>query len=545
MSTRPEPSASEAGKPAAPNESSPRRRRFELPDTFILIFLIVLAAAATTYFVPAGVFDTRVIEYNQGDQVKTRTVLAPESFRLAKDENGEPLHQTVALFVAGTGPDAVRMLPDDARSERGVLNYLFDGLTSGDRNGTAVGIVTFILIIGGSFGIILRTGAIEAGIRWILLRMTGAEVWCLPVLFILFSLGGAIFGMGAEAIALAMIVVPMVIRMGYDSITGVMITYGATQVGFATSWMNPFSVAVAQGMAGVPVLSGAGFRFGMWVFFNALAIGYVIWHARRVKACPERSPSFETDGWFRARAAEEDAVTPAAGAGARSNGGFGYGERVVVAVFVLGLAWVVWGVTFRGYYIGEIATQFFATGAACGVAAVIFRVRGMTLNSLADGFRDGASQLVGAALVVGMAKGIVLILGGDGPTEPGVLNTFLHNAGEAMSGLAAPVSAGAMYAFQSAFNFFVPSGSGQAALTMPIMAPLADLTGLSRQVAVLAFQLGDGLTNLLIPTSAALMGTLTVARIPWTTWIRFQWKLQAVFFIAGYSVLLLAIAIGF
>jgi uncharacterized ion transporter superfamily protein YfcC len=218
---------------------------------------------------------------------------------------------------------------------------------------------------------------------------------------------------------------------------------------------------------------------------------------------------------------------------------------VVVAIFVLGLAWVVWGVTLRGYYIGEIATQFFATGAACGVAAVLFRVRGLTLNSLADGFRDGASQLVGAALVVGMAKGIVLILGGDGPTEPGVLNTLLHNAGQAMSGLAAPASAGAMYAFQCAFNFFVPSGSGQAALTMPIMAPLADLTGLSRQVAVLAFQLGDGLTNLLIPTSAALMGTLAVARIPWTTWIRFQWKLQAVFLLAGYSFLLLAIMIGF
>lgn len=530
-----------ANPPSAPAPvlAAPPPRRFELPDTFILIFLVVLAAAVTTYFVPAGVYDTRPVEYRQGDQVKTRSALVPESFRLATDENGEPLHKTVALFVAGTGPEAVRVLPADARSERGVLNYLFDGLTSGDRNGTAVGIVMFILIIGGSFGIILRTGAIEAGIRWMLLRMAGAELWCLPVLFILFSLGGAIFGMGAEAIALAMIVVPMVIRMGYDSITGVMITYGATQVGFATSWMNPFSVAVAQGMAGVPVLSGAGFRLGMWAAFNALAIGFVFWHARRVKARPERSPSFETDAWFRERAAETPGET------AEANGGFGLGERVVVGVFVLGLAWVVWGVTLRGHYIGEIATQFFATGVACGVAAVLFRVRGLTLNSLADGFRDGASQLVGAALVVGMAKGIVLILGGDGPTEPGVLNTLLHNAGQAMSGLAAPVSAGAMYAFQSAFNFFVPSGSGQAALTMPIMAPLADLTGLSRQVAVLAFQLGDGLTNLMIPTSAALMGTLAVARIPWTTWIRFQWKLQALFFVAGYGCLLLAIAIGF
>ncbi len=529
------PSPSSSNAPQA--VSSVSRFRFEPPDTFVLIFFVVLLAALSTYLIPAGVFETRPLEYRVGEQVKTRAALVPESFKLAEDEDGQPLHQTVALFVAGSGSDAERVLPATARSEHGVLNYLFDGLTSGDRNGTAVGVVMFILIIGGSFGIILRTGAIEAGIRFVLTRVAGAEVWCLPVLFVLFSLGGAVFGMGEEAIAIAMIVVPMVIRMGYDSITGVMITYGATQVGFATSWMNPFNVAVAQSMAGLPVFSGAGYRFGVWGFFNLLAVAFVLWHARRVKARPELSPSYETDGWFRAQADQPEQAS--------AGDGFGAGERVVLGLFALGLTWVVWGVTARGYYIGEIATQFFATGVACGVVAVLFRVRGMRVNTIADSFRDGASQMVGAALVVGMAKGIVLILGGGGPTEPGVLNTLLHHAGEALRGLAAPVSAGAMYSFQSAFNFFVPSGSGQAALTMPIMAPLADLAGLSRQVAVLAFQLGDGLTNLLIPTSAALMGTLAVARLPWTTWLRFQWKLQVLFFAAGYGCLLLAIAIGY
>lgn len=516
-----------------------------MPDTFVLIFFVVLLAAVTTYLVPAGVFDTQKVEYRQGDVVKTREVLAPESYRVVLDKDGKPLHQTVALFVAGEGEDAQRMWPADAKSERGVLNYMFDGLTSGDRNGTAVGIVMFILIIGGAFGMIMRTGAIEAGIHWLLGRMAGAEVWCLPVLFVLFSLGGAIFGMGAEAIALAMIVVPTVIRMGYDSITGVMITYGATQVGFATSWMNPFSVAVAQGMAGVPVLSGAGFRFWTWVFFNVLAIAYLLTYARRVKARPESSLTYQSDGWFRERAALQDKADAEAGTRTGAQGaGFGWGERLVVAVFALGLGWVVWGVTARGHYIAEIATQFFTIGVVCGAVGVAFRLRGMTLNSMADGFREGASGLVGAALVVGMAKGIVLILGGEGPTEPGVLNTLLHEAGEAIKGLPTAVSAGAMYGFQSGFNFFVPSGSGQAALTMPIMAPLADLAGLSRQVAVLAFQFGDGFTNLLIPTSAALMGTLAVARIPWTTWIRFQWRLQVVLFLAGYGVLLVAIAVG-
>jgi uncharacterized ion transporter superfamily protein YfcC len=523
--------------PAAPAAGRGRTFRWEMPDTLVIIFLVTVLAAVSTYWIPVESFDTRRIEYTQGDTVRARQALIPESFKLDMAEDGSARRQTVSLFTAESGNGEVeRWLPSGAVSERGVLNSVFDGLTSGDRYGTAVGVVAFILIIGGAFGIVLRTGAVEAAILWLIHRLAGYKVLCLPVFCVLFSLGGAVFGMSAEAIVLAMVVVPMAVWMGYDSITGVMVTYGASQVGFATSWMNPFSVAVAQGMAEVPVLSGAGFRFGMWAFFTALCVGVVLWHARKVRRNPESSLTFKSDDWFR--------NLPGAREGLKTAPLFSWGDRVVVALFALGVVWIVWGVTARGYFIAEIATQFLAIGNACGLAAVLFRLRDMRLNSIADSFRDGASQLVEAALVVGMAKGIVLVLGGGNPTEPSVINTVLHGASLALRDLSAPVAAGAMYAFQCMFNFFVPSGSGQAALTMPIMGPLADLTGLSRQIAVLAFQLGDGLTNLVIPTSASLMGTLAVARIPWTTWIRFQWRIQLILFAAGFGFLCLGIAVG-
>ena len=520
------------------NEKESAPGRWEMPDTLIVIFLVTLLAAVSTYLIPAGRFDTRQVEYRHGDAVKTRQALIPESFRVEVGEDGEPVRRTVSLFTAETGSGEVeRWLPSGAASDRGVLNSVFDGMTSGDRYGSAVGVVAFILIIGGAFGIVLRTGSVEAAMLWLIHLMRGAKVLAIPILFVIFSLGGAVFGMSEEAIVMAMLVVPMMVWMGYDSLTGVMVTYGASQIGFATSWMNPFNVAIAQGMAGLPVLSGAGFRFGMWLFFTAIGTAFVLWHALRVRANPERSPTHRTDDYFRR--------LPGAASGRDAAPSFTVGDRVVVAVFLAGMAWVIWGVTARGYYIAEIATQFLAIGLACGLVGVAFGLRGMRLNAVAESFRDGAAQLVGAALVVGMAKGIVLVVGGGDPTQPSVINTVLQEVGGLLRDFPSAASAGAMYAFQSSFNFFVPSGSGQAALTMPIMAPLADLTGLSRQTAVVAFQLGDGLTNLIIPTSASLMGTLAVARVPWTTWFRFQWKLQLLFFALGFGWLCLALAIGY
>jgi uncharacterized ion transporter superfamily protein YfcC len=506
-----------AGTPPALSKS-----RFKAPDTFVIIFFVVVFAALLTYLVPVGQFETHQVTYtDQFENTRTREVLIPDSFELLRDSDGERVRRGVPLF---------------APSDRvGLLNYVFEGLASGDKFGAAVGVVMFILVIGGAFGIVLRTGAIEAGIIATIKKTSGAEFLIVPVMFVLFSLGGAVFGMGEEAIAFAMILVPLVIALGYDSITGVLITYAATQVGFATSWMNPFSVAIAQGIAGVPVLSGAPFRISMWIFFTLLGTAFAMVYAARVKKEPSRSPVYAPDDPFQHEFRDVAALDIR----------FSMGHRLVLLTLLLTIVWVVWGVVWHEYYIPEIATQFFIMGLVAGIIGVLFRLKDMTVRDIAVSFRSGARDLLEPALIVGMAKGIVLVLGGDDPTMPSVLNTILYGAGQMIGDLPATLAAWFMFVFQSVFNFFVVSGSGQAALTMPLMAPLADIAGITRQVAVLAFQLGDGFTNIIVPTSGALVGTLGVAHVDWARWARFILKFMLVLFVGGSLFVVAAVMIGY
>jgi uncharacterized ion transporter superfamily protein YfcC len=507
-----------------------------MPDAYVLIFLVILLAAAATYWIPAGSFTMREVTIGEGEGARVRQVIDPESFTIARDESGKAFKSTVSLFSGEAHGGTVRIhrFPADAKAEIGVFNYVFEGMTSGSKYGAAVGVVAFILIIGGAFGIILRTGAVEAGIHWVIARTRGRDLFLVPLLFLIFSLGGAVFGMSEEAIAFAMLLTPLLVRLGYDSITAVLVTYGATQIGFATSWMNPFNVGVAQGLAGVPLLSGLWFRLSLWSVFTLGTGLFVVLYARGIRRHPERSLARAGDlrAWATETPEEEAKNT------------FRPGHGVVLGLLGLGLAWIIYGVAVHQYYIPEIATQFFVIGVACGLAGMVFRLEKMTLNDLPRAFRKGAGDLLGAALIVGMAKGILLILGGDDPTTPSVLNTILHAAGQGIAPLSQEVSAVAMLAFQSGLNFFIPSGSGQAALTIPLMAPLADLAGVSRQIAVLAFQLGDGLTNLIIPTSASLMGTLAVARLDYLVWLRFMVRPQLVLLLAAIACMWIAVQTG-
>ncbi|WP_173918286.1 putative basic amino acid antiporter YfcC [Halobacillus sp. Marseille-Q1614] len=488
-----------------------RKKAWEMPHTYVIIFFVVLFAAILTYLVPAGSFETEEMTYNNSGTEETRTVLIPESFSTEGGEGTE-----TSLFEGGGGA--------------GLLNYVFEGLVSGDKWGSAVGVVAFIIIIGGAFGIIMRTRAIEEGILSVIDKTKGKEALIIPILFFLFSLGGAVFGMGEEAIAFAMILVPLVVALGYDAITGVMITYVATQIGFATSWMNPFGVAIAQGVSDVPVLSGSPFRIIMWLVFTVIGTLYTWRYANKVKKNPARSLAYASDEYFRKDFEHKDLDV-----------NFKKGHLLVILTVAAGIVWIIWGVIQNAYYIPEIASQFFTIGLVAGVIGVIFKLNNMRVNDIAEGFAQGAKDLLPAALVVGMAKGIIIILGGDDPASASVLNTILYSAGQVFNGMPEVLSAWFMYIFQSIFNFFVVSGSGQAALTMPLMAPLADIAGVTRQVAVLAFQLGDGLTNIIVPTSAALMGSLGAARLDWGLWFKFIIKFQLL--LVGLSSLFIIAAV--
>ncbi len=487
----------------------------QVPDTYVIVFFVALAAAIMTHVLPAGVFETQEITYMQGETEKTRTVLVQGSYQEVEESPG------VSWFEPYGGI--------------GFFNFLFEGMTSGSKWSTAVGVMAFILVIGGAFGMIIRTGAIDAGLKTAIEKMGHRQVLFIPVIMVLFSLGGAIFGMGEECIAFAMIMTPLAVAMGYNALTAVMMTYMASQIGFAASWMNPFSVAIAQGVADVPVLSGAVFRFIMWAMFLTVGILYTMRYAAQVKADPQSSRSLEADEYWRARLNEHG----------ESATEFTLGSWLVILAFVAGIIWVVSGVIFYGYFIPEIATQFFVTGLVCGTIGVIFRLENMTVNDMASAFRQGVRDLVPAAIIVGMAKGIILLLGGDDPTNASVLNTILNSASGLFDGLPSWGSAWVMLGFQSVFNFFVSSGSGQAALTMPLMAPLSDLAGVERQVSVLAFQLGDGMTNMIIPTSSALIGTLTVARIDWALWIMHIWRLSLIFFAMSSAAVIFGVLSGF
>lgn len=499
------------------------KKQIKMPHTYVIIFCVILFCALLTYIVPVGSFQTQEVSYMVGEAEKTRTVVVPGSFQYATDEAGNRLRNGVPIF--GT----------EDFGGQGMLNYVFEGLTSGDKWGTAVGIVAFILVCGGAFGVVMRTGAVDAGIHAMIRKTKGREIVLIPVLFALFSLGGAVFGMGEEAIPFAMVVVPLTVAMGYDAVVAVCVTYVATQIGFGTSWMNPFSLAIAQGVSGVPVFSGAPFRIVMWAVFTLTGILFTMAYAAKIKKNPRLSVAYESDAYYREQVGQDQ----------QKQVKFGIGEALVLLTVGATIAWTVWGVVTQGYYIPEIASQFFVMGLVAGIIGCIFKLNGMTASDVASSFQSGAADLVGAAMVVGMAKGIVIVLGGTDAETPSVMNTVLYVLGGAISGLPSMVAAWLMYVFQSIFNFFVVSGSGQAALTMPIMAPLADLAGVSRQVAVLAFQLGDGLTNLIVPTSGCLLGVLGVARLEWGKWAKFQIKMQVLLFALATVFMLVAVAIGF
>lgn len=511
---------SDANKKPQP-EAKKQQKTWNMPDTYVIIFFVVMLAALLTYAVPVGSFEMTEVKYEMNGAEKTKSVPLAGSFQLAKDDNGLEIRKGVKFF--------------EPFGEVGFSNYIFEGLVSGDKWGSAVGVVAFILVIGGAFGIVMRTGAVEAGLLQMIQKTQGREWLLIPVLFFVFSLGGAVFGMGEEALAFAMILVPIIVGLGYDSITAIFITYVATQIGFGTSWMNPFSVAIAQGVSELPVLSGAKFRMVMWFVFTLLGAVYTIWYARKVKKNPESSIAYESDAYFRNDMQEKK----------DSHVKFGTGHILVLMTLLLGIIWVVWGVVKDAYYLPEIATQFIIMGIVSGIIGVVFKLGNMTINDIAVSFRDGAKDLLGAALVVGMAKGIVLVLGGSDPATPTVLNTILNSMAGSMSTLPPMMCAWIMYVFQSVFNFFVVSGSGQAALTMPIMAPLSDLVGVSRQVSVLAFQLGDGFTNLIVPTSGVLMGMLGIARLDWTKWAKHQIKFQAILFTTASLFIFAAVMIGY
>lgn len=452
--------------------------KLKFPNTFVLLFGLLALIALATWFVPGGKYETQL--------VNGKTVIQADSFH----------------YIASSpqGLAALMMAPIKGFVEAGLI-------------------IGFVLIVGGAFSVLQRTEAIDSMIKSVAKAHTHSawvRVALIPLFVTMFSLGGATFGMAEEAIPFVLIFIPLALALKYDSIVGVSIPFVGSQIGFATAFLNPFNVGVAQSIAGVPMFSGIGFRLICWAIATALTIAFLMWYAARIKRSPELSPCFEMDQEKRKHLNMAD-FENFAGMSAR--------HKLVLALFASTLVVMIAGVVRFGWYIEEIAALFLV------MAILVGAVGRLNADEFVASFMAGAKDLVSTALVIALAKATVVLM-----RDGHIIDTMLHALVPLVESSSPIFSAQKMFLIQSVINFFIHSGTGQAALTMPIMAPLADLVGVSRQTAILAFQFGE-LTTPVIPTSGITVGVLALAGIPWTKWARWMIPLQLMYLVMALVLL--------
>jgi len=518
-------------------------KKRKIPHTYAIIFYIIIIAAILTWIIPGGEYIETI---SMEDGIEKKEV----EFQYT-DSNP----QTWQVFAA-----------------------IFKGF---ERQ---AGIIVFILMIGGAFWIMNSSRAIDVGIlsflkftkkveRYRFFKMLGVDNIVIALIMLLFSIFGAVFGMSEETIAFIIVIVPLAISMGYDSIVGVSMCFVAAGLGFAGAVLNPFTIGIAQGIAELPLFSGFEYRLFCWVVINIIGISYILRYARRIKKDPTRSPVYNDDEYWRKRGTSDlDAIETKRPAGAWVSYGiilvslvifswlypmtemkignnaatlpmmpistglfaiFGLlslrksAQFFILSLLLFTILFLIVGVMGYGWYIMEIATLFFAMGIFSGIAM------GYDDNLTVKYFLEGVGDIISAALVVGLAGGIIIILE-DGK----VIDTILYGMSKSMKGVGEVGAVGIMYVIQNIINIVIPSGSAKAALTMPIMAPFSDLIGISRQATVMAFQFGDGFTNLITPTSGVLIGVLGVAKIPYDKWVKWITPLIVILILLGFLLLI-------
>lgn len=521
------------------------QRKF--PHTFVIIFSLIVIAAVSSWFVDGG-------EYSRTQKIlpdgSTKTIIVPDSYHSVENQP-----QTWQIFSA-----------------------IFDGFVSKSD------IIIFILLIGGAFWIVNESKAIDVSIMAFLrmtqklekikfIRKIGVNNIIMTLIMIVFSLFGSVFGMSEETIAFIIIFVPLSISMGYDSIVGVSLCFFAAGLGFAGATLNPFTIGIAQGLSDVPLFSGIEYRFFCWVVITAIGIIYILRYAAKIKKDPSKSVMYELDNYWRnrnnAQSIEIKYETPRSAwitfavitlgmilfsvkypVSILSVGQSSFSTPIIpiltvvffvssifalrksvhffiLNIFIFTILYLIVGVMGYKWYVMEIASLFFAMGIFSGTAM------NYSPNKITDLFLVGVKDILSAALIVGLAGGIIVIL-----QNGKVIDPMLHSIAGSMQNMGKYASLSIMYGIQTVINVFMPSGSAKAALTMPIMAPFSDLIGVSRQATIMAYQFGDGFTNMITPTSAVLMGVLGVAKIPFDKWVKWIWKLMIGLIILGLILLI-------
>ena len=455
--------------------------KMKAPNTYLLVFSIIIVMAVMTWLIPSGEYDR--------SELNGRKIVVPGSYH-PTESNPQ-------------GIGAILMAP-----------------IRGFADKSAALIVGFVLIVGGVFAVLAKTKAIDSAIKAVAKAHTRSpliDALFIPIFMTMFSLGGGSFGMGEEVIPFILIFVPLALALGYDSVVGVAIPFLGAGAGFAGAFLNPFTIGIAQQIAGLPLFSGILYRLIIWAICTSIAIAFVMVYAARIRKKPEKSVTFEMDQQKRENLHFGD-IENFPGVSRR--------HKLALWTFALGMVAMIVGVLRYEWYIEEICGIFFLTGILVGI------VGRLSVKDFTDAFVAGAKDMVGTALVIVLARGILIV------AEHGkIIDTMLFGLARSIEHLHPIVSSQAMFVIHTILNFFVPSGSAKAALTMPIMIPLADLVGVTRQTAVLAFQFGDGFSNMIVPTSGITMGVLTLAGISWEKWARWLLPLELIFLVVGFLLL--------
>jgi uncharacterized ion transporter superfamily protein YfcC len=445
------------------------KRTWELPHTYVLLFVMIMLTAVLTWIVPSGAFERQELATAGGSVAST---VVPGTFRpIDKVTDDRDLRQ---------GPFDVLSAP-----AKGVVH--------------AADVIAFVLLLGGVFGIITQTGALDRGLHALASTLSNKGIFVIPIMITLLSLGGSTFGMSEEVLPLYPVVISLMFILRFDSMTAVLILFLGTQAGYIGATINPFSVLLAQGIAGIHGNPLLWLRAIAWAAFTILAIAYTMRYARRVRENPESSPSFNSDKKLQLDLAVSQEDHPE----------FSVRDRIILATFIVTLATISWGLLSRGWYMAEIGAAFLACGLISGAVAK------MGPSEIAEHFVEGCKDFVYAAFIIGLARGILIV------AEQGmIIDSILNSLGGFLSGIPTYAFTTLNLLAQNIITFFVPSSSGQAALTMPVLAPLGDLVGVNRDSLVLAYQFGNGLTNLISPTNGLLLAGLAIARIRFGQWFK-------------------------
>lgn len=453
----------------------------KFPNTFTILFLLISFFAMLTYVLPAGKY-TREMNEQLG-----REVPLPGSFHVI-ESSPQGFFDTLMAPISGFY-DPVS----------GVIG--------------AIDVSLFVLMVGGFLGIVTKTGAIDTGIARIMVRLKGKEIYMIPILMFLFALGGTSYGMAEESLAFYGLLIPIFMTARFDPLVAVAVIFVGTGIGTLGSTINPFGTVIASNAASVDFLSGVELRFTILAIALIVGIGYVMRYAKKIQNNPDSSLLAhlrdDHEKHFLGDKDATDSLPVLTGP-----------QQVVLVLFILTFGIMIYGVSVLGWWMAEMATLFIFMGILCGI------VGRLSEDDLINSFVAGAADLIGVALIVGVARGIVVVMEAGNITD-----TILNYAEGIVAGKSSVLFINTVYWIEMLLSFIVPSTSGLAVMSMPILAPLGDFANTGRELVVTAFMSGIGTVLFITPTYGVLMGGLAIARIPYITWLKFIAPLVA-FFVA-------------